>query len=489
MQTSVGENVPPDRGKPPTAFTLEQLSQICQSPGKSSMKRSATALDSPPNRPLSSKTKTTPPSASILHSFTRPGFELNSDLKYTENDSGPFIVHVSISESDPSRFSSNMRPLKIAQAIYNGKVSGIDEIKHLGRNKVSVIFNSHLDANNFLSNPILSINKLTAAIPRFLLTRMGVIRDVPTDWSMEELVQFIEPLQPCPLIIKARRLNRKKKLEDGTIWEPTGSVVLTFLGQTLPNHVYCCNMSLPVDRYSLPTIQCHKCCKFGHVRDQCRSNHRCFRCAGLHEGSSCNVPDDKITCLFCSGSHLATDFKCPEHNRQKYIKITMSEENIGYIEASRRYPPVRSSYANIASSYEPRKPVFLNKPSSLPSPRYSRPNQTQPQTLPSTFSYRKTVSIPHHPKPVPSQSYDRVAHQSIISTPSSAFPNGCALNNSSSINQPSNDSLAELMSMALVNIFPKLSEILPYNTLQMIQSIVSSLLNLHSNNGKTTPME
>ncbi|KAJ0171074.1 hypothetical protein K1T71_013273 [Dendrolimus kikuchii] len=35
-----------------------------------------------------------PPSVSIQHTYTRPGFEANSDLRYSESDSGPFIVYV-----------------------------------------------------------------------------------------------------------------------------------------------------------------------------------------------------------------------------------------------------------------------------------------------------------------------------------------------------------------------------------------------------------
>ncbi|KAJ0182993.1 hypothetical protein K1T71_000969 [Dendrolimus kikuchii] len=40
-----------------------------------------------------------------------------------------------------------------------------------------------------------------------------------------------------------------------------------------------------------------RCCRFGHVRDQCRSSPRCSRCAGSHDCSACNTPTDNETAI------------------------------------------------------------------------------------------------------------------------------------------------------------------------------------------------
>ncbi|KAJ8720530.1 hypothetical protein PYW08_005995 [Mythimna loreyi] len=127
------------------------------------------------------------------------------------------------------------------------------------------------DANNFVNNPVLRDNNLSATIPRFHVTRMGVVKDIPTDWTLEELVLGIETPRNCGEVIKARRLNFKNRKENSVSWSPSTTVVLTFSGQVLPEKVYCYNASLPVSVYYLPTIQCMNCLRFGHISSQCRS--------------------------------------------------------------------------------------------------------------------------------------------------------------------------------------------------------------------------
>lgn len=483
MSSSVGENVPPDRGRSSLDSEMDDLSLILNSPVKASQKRPAEDVLSVPEKRSAPHL---PAAASNQHTYTRPGFDNNSVLNYSETDSGPFVVHVSRSDGDFAPVSNHTRTLKIAQIIYNGKISGIDEIKNMGRNRAAIIFKTYNEANSFLTNPLLSSNKLSAIIPRFQVTRMGVVRQIPVEWSLEDLVSWIECRSVSTTVIKARRMNKKKKIDGKTVWEPTGTVVLSFLGQVLPKHVYCCSVSLPVNIYTLPTIQCLKCCRFGHIRDQCRSQARCSRCAGPHEGNSCSVSENNITCLFCSGCHPASDPKCPEHARQRSIKMVMSEENISYIEAARRFPSVRTSYADVANSSLPQKPIFLSRsaPSSntLPSSSPSSSRHT-----PST-SYKKTVFIEKSSKPILSKSYDRHAHNNIISPPNSCLPNGCALSTPTPCAPATNDNLAELMSMLLLNILSKFNDILPNNVLIQIHALISSLVNSqpkHNDEGPT----
>lgn len=486
MASSVSENVPPDRGRTSFDSEMEELSAICLNANNAPSKRPA---DHPQEIPEKRSAPSLPPSASVQHSYILPGYESQSDLKYTDTDSGPFVVHVAKSENDLSTSSKNMQTFKIAQVIYNGKVSGIQEIKNLGRNKVAIYFKKYSDANAFLCHPLLTVNKLTAVIPRFQVTRMGVVRQIPLDWSLENFVSWIECRSDSTTVIKARRLNRKKRVDGQTIWEPTGTVVLTFLGQKLPSHIYCCSVSTPVDIYTLPTIQCLKCCRFGHVRDQCRSIPRCSRCAGPHEASFCKIGDDKVSCLFCSGLHAASDPNCPEQARQRSIKLLMSEENISYIEAARKYRPVRSSYSNVTNAPPPQ---HLNYPNPILSKHSvssaaSSSDIHSKQASPST-SYRKTFFIERRPRPDLGKSFDHQAHSKITSSPAPSLPNGCALN--APTNPSPNDNLAELLSMTLVSMFAKFNDILPYKVLEQIQSIITSLIQSYLNkNGESHTVE
>ena len=272
------------------------------------------------------------PSESIQSVFSKPGFDNNSKLSYNECDKAPYTVYVSKLEENPSS-GFTLKVLKFAQFLHKHNIKGISEggIKALGRNKLSIEFRSAHDANSFVVSSILSENNYTAIIPRFQVTRMGVVRDVPTDWSLEDLVAGIETPQNCGEVVRARRLNFKNKKEDIATWSPSSTVVLTFSGQVLPEKVYCYNASLPVSIYHLPTIQCRNCLRFGHISSQCRSKPRCYRCAEPHPGDSCVVHEEFFKCFLCEGgNHKATDTQCPEHSRQKSIKVVMSQENLSY---------------------------------------------------------------------------------------------------------------------------------------------------------------
>ncbi|GBP91002.1 hypothetical protein EVAR_69891_1 [Eumeta japonica] len=85
------------------------------------------------------------------------------------------------------------------------------------------------------------------------------------------------------------------------------------------------------------------------TKAQCRSQPTCFKCGNAHVGESCTVREDEISCLHCLSRHTATRKLCPELDRQKRIKISMTEKSISYTEASKKHS-IGKSYANAATS-------------------------------------------------------------------------------------------------------------------------------------------
>ncbi|XP_045774690.1 uncharacterized protein LOC123873723 [Maniola jurtina] len=372
-----------------------------------------------------------------------------------------------------------MRAIKFGQFLHKNKIRSVlnDGVKNVGRNKVSVEFANGQAANEFLENPILTISKHIAYIPTFNITRMGLVRGVPVDWHLDEFIDSVELPVGCGEILKARRLNRKNIIDNVMTWVPTQSIVLTFRGQTLPPRIFSYHTSLPVETYRLPTIQCINCCRFGHIKTQCRSKPRCFKCSQPHSGETCEVLIENATCLLCGGKHMATNKSCPEHSRQQSIKLVMSDENLSYQDASSRFPPVRRSYADMA------KEMFT-------APAYSpifNPVRPRPTQAPSK-SYKQTVTRSPRPRPQPAKGYDRQAHQDIIHNFPSSTPNGCALNaeRDHSYAQPPNDNNISL-TKSLTNILDKINQNPPPSNVAEIIIKIASVLN----NGLPgdTPME
>lgn len=262
--------------------------------------------------------------------------------------------------------------------------------------------------------------------------------------------------------MKARRLNRKNVSEGVVTWVPTQTVVITFRGQMLPERVFSYSSVLSLEPYKFPTIQCMNCCRFGHIKAQCRSKPRCYRCTQPHSGESCEVLKDSSSCLYCTAKHFAIDKACPEFVRQQSIKILMSQDNISYMEASSRFPPVQKSYADVAKE--------------MLSPPVSSFNVTPPPT-PST-SYRKTILRQPRPHAPLGKGYNKQSHQAIIGNCSSSLPNGCAIINKT--NEPMDNYKNLLISLTemLINIISPCNEIpLPPNVAQKLTQLFNIVNN------------
>uniref|UniRef100_A0A2A4K394 Pre-C2HC domain-containing protein n=1 Tax=Heliothis virescens TaxID=7102 RepID=A0A2A4K394_HELVI len=369
--------------------------------------------------------------------------------RYSATDKAPFIVHVSRLEPQPNA-STTLHPVTFGMFLVKNNIGNIvrDGVKKVGRNRVSVEFSSPQDANSFIINGILSKNSYVAAIPTFNITRMGVVSGVPSDLSEEEAKNYLEVPSGCGQILKVRRISRKVFRDGISEFKPTETCVITFDGQVLPNRLFCFYTSLPVTQYVYPTIQCRKCCRFGHVESICRSKPRCSKCGHDHPGDGCSISEGEAFCVLCSGNHFANSKSCPELGRQKAIKTIMAEKSLSYAEVSKTIPPVSRSYANAAKSTN------------------------------SSQSYRKTVFLKPKTHAPLSPSYDKAAHQRIINSPLSSQPDGCALNNPFS---GSNDisSLSEILIKVLSTIMSNNPQI-PSN---VAHQLVTLLLNIK--NGST----
>lgn len=403
-------------------------------------------------------------SASIETVYVDPSMVVGG-LSYSPSDKGPFVVHVSRTESDLSA-GTMIRPIKFGQFLKTHMINNIctDGIKRVGRNKISVEFTSASDANKFISSPVLSVSKYVATIPTFNITRMGLIRGVPTEMSMTEFVSSLELPNGCGKVLKARRFSRKSVDEGGKVtWIPTQTVVVTFSGQMLPNRVFLFYTSLPVELYLFPTIQCFTCCRFGHTKMQCRSKPRCFRCSKEHAGDNCNVSEKDSTCLHCSGRHFATNKVCPELERQKSIKSVMARNSISYEEAASQFPKVSRLYAEITQS---------SISSSSSSSNLTCVPASSSQAI-NNRTYSKTVSQ-SRPKTPFIKSFDQTAHHKIVATPTSMLPNGCALNNNqTSGSSPQQENMIETLLSLVINIIMMSSQPLPSNVAHKLTQLVS----------------
>lgn len=351
-------------------------------------------------------------------------FEPVGRKEYIHTDVSPYIIHVQRIIDSPNN-GTVLHPITFGNFMKRGGFKNIitGSIKRIGRNKCAVAFSTFIDANDFLNSNLLSINRFKAFIPTFNVTRMGIVRGVPSEWSLEEIEANISTPIGCGKIIKLRRLNYKVQINGSPVWKPSESIVITFDGQVLPKRVFMCYNALNVDTYVYPTIQCFRCCRYGHTKLQCRAAEpRCFKCGQNHSAESCSIAEDCASCINCSGFHFAINKACPEFKRQRDIKNTMAHSCISYLEASKLHPSSSLSYAD--------KVVSGSKISQSDSKSAYFHTNDNANNSPRTISYKKTVFKKPRSPPTSASGYDRAAHNAIINESSSpSLRNGCALQN------------------------------------------------------------
>ncbi|GBP13951.1 hypothetical protein EVAR_10512_1 [Eumeta japonica] len=173
----------------------------------------------------------------------------------------------------------------------------------------------------------------------FNITRLGLVRGVPSDWSSEEILGCIVVPEGYRQVLKSRRLNLRR-------WWTAPLSGNRFKLLCLPLMDRCCRIrcfsftTLCRSRYTYPypTNQYYNCCRYGHTKAQCRSQPRCFKLCFLDE--SCTTTRTKCP-VFTVWADLPLLANYPEMDRQAYIiKISVAEESISYSVASKKHSAI-----------------------------------------------------------------------------------------------------------------------------------------------------
>lgn len=73
-----------------------------------------------------------------------------------------------------------------------------------------------------------------------------------------------------------------------------------------------------VKSYIFPVVQCFKCLRYGHTKNQCSGKERCKRCGKDHVDDG-NYSSE-LKCANCGTEHTATSKECESYLKQKYIR-------------------------------------------------------------------------------------------------------------------------------------------------------------------------
>lgn len=255
-----------------------------------------------------------------------------------------FKVIVQLSRESSQKYLSLHKVGKLlAEASKNAKII-LDKVR-LSRNKALILCADAVTANELVTTDRFP-KDFNFYIPINYVSRVAIIREIDVEFTEEEIYEALETRQFK--LLHVQRLTRKQVNDNKVVYVPSQTMKLTFAGPDIPKHVILWYSRIPCEPFVQSTVQCFKCLRFGHITKVCKSRTQiCKACYQHHDDNqNCNI--SQVQCVNCKGMHNPKSPSCPELERQKNIKLMMSNRNLCYLEAAILFPAPymqKSSYA------------------------------------------------------------------------------------------------------------------------------------------------
>lgn len=263
------------------------------------------------------------------------------NLLFNFTDQGPYTVYM----ENVTTTDKPISDIKVGKLLVLKRIKDIIEIKRIGRNRVKLGFAKKESANQLLKDSTLATENLKAYIPTILIQRIGIIKYVDEDLTNEEIKDNIYikniKVKEASRFMKTIR-DPKDNTKDKKV--PTGTVKVTFAGQTLPEVIDLYGAKRKVTPYYFSVTQCFGCYRFGHTQKNCRGKKKCRTCGENMEDNSHEKCSNKVKCVNCNENHSSTDKQCEERMRQETIKRVMVDENISFFEANEKFPKISNRF-------------------------------------------------------------------------------------------------------------------------------------------------
>lgn len=297
---------------------------------------------------------------------------------YEVSDEGPYVVFVE-STSGEGHGIDRIHPMALGnmfKRIHPEIQNKMERVYKNGKNRLKLVMKDKQSANILATSEKMKQKGFSCYIPKFLITKQGIIRGVLKDLSEEEIKLECElpyELRDKVRILSVKRFNRKVNDQ----WLPTETVQLTFRAQVLPPYVTLHYYRCKVDSFIPKVLQCSKCLRYGHTEKFCKSSTaRCNSCGNdNHETKDCNVPPPP-KCVHCKGEHKSfiernNTNQCPEYKKQLEIKKIMARENKTFLEA--RGAIQKKSYSAVTSNkYNDTQDTYSTPSTPVPQPNSSQ---------------------------------------------------------------------------------------------------------------------
>ncbi|XP_036146456.1 uncharacterized protein LOC118648143 [Monomorium pharaonis] len=249
-------------------------------------------------------------------------------VKYGAFTKAPYVLHFRLpsSKTDKEKTRKRTSLLKVSKMLANANVKFLN-LRNYSFDMWVATFPTKTAANAVLSNKYIKDAGFAVFIPAYKLTRKMVIRNIPIEFSLEEIKKAIEEENSDIMIHNIFRL--KKKDRTTALWTDSENICVQKMGEDIPESLLIMRTINTVTPYISSVRLCYKCGYFGHISKYCERNPRCLQCGESDHQSSKDQPCQKEKkCINCSGSHSTTDRECPLYVRNAEIARVMAYDNL-----------------------------------------------------------------------------------------------------------------------------------------------------------------
>lgn len=210
--------------------------------------------------------------------------DANTKERYLPSDKGPFFVTL---------VKDGINDVLVGRDLIKKNIRGIIEILKVGKNSIRIRCSNYKFANKILEDRRLQNNECNYKIyiPLIYTTSIGIVRNIPMEIEMEEILKYIE----CDCnVVDAVRMNFWDK--EAQVSKPSYNIKITFRSFKIPLEVVIFKAKMKVNQFIPRPLFCKKCLKYGHTINYCENKPKCVNCGSEDHSENC-ISDKK--CIYC----------------------------------------------------------------------------------------------------------------------------------------------------------------------------------------------
>lgn len=136
---------------------------------------------------------------------------------------------------------------------------------------MKITFSNRDKANVLINDKNLVTENVKAFLPVQFMQRIGILRNIDTGMSEEELLENTVCKESIEIKEICRFMKASKDTENKERRTPLTTVKITFSGQVLPDEVEIYGVKRKVIQYLFTVTQRFQCYKFGHTKKKCKN--------------------------------------------------------------------------------------------------------------------------------------------------------------------------------------------------------------------------